>query len=427
MPNHYTRSAKKASQKSPPTVAAELASAVASVAAKRDIRPNLEGETPTKKSKGRVLPVASSSPEPGARAPSPAPCPEPAALQPAALLSCGLGDPGDSKPAALDARASTQHSDYVFILTKGFEVVSGTEQAAVFRKDWGDFIVTTKTFPSSAAANAYAKSLVPSPPSTPLRSVVNLETDDFSPISATDQAKLSEVIASLQAKKPTNRINILFRTNSASHVCVVLVECLNMSGKHQWNVKPELLCEPIKMFPTEFPDDPAALPVIADDVVAQCFYHVQHLVLRDTSAGPDAPLQTKWTSPDKSREITYDQYILATHFDIPVDKLSSTEEEHAFISAKLRLFGASFKSVLSSPLFARLHEANCPKESVWKSMNGMGPKKGGFSFRGYIADANVQVSKCDNLNQYITKMEADKLMALLWDGRKAGTKYSSSK
>lgn len=314
-------------------------------------------------------------------------------------------------------------SHFVFITTTGYEVVSGIDNADVFRNDWKDFVVSSNAFSTEADAAAFARNLVPSPPSTPMKSVLDVDIEPPSPLSASAEARLSEVIASLQDKKPGNRINILYRTNCTSKACVVLVECLNMSGKHQWNVKPDILCDPIQMFPREFPDDPDSLPVRADDVVAQCFYNIHKLVLRDAAGGPEAPLQVKWTSPDKSREITYDQYLMATHFVIPLDDLSSTDEEDKLIAGKLQLFGACFKKVLTSPVFARLHEANCPKETVWKSMNGKGAKTGGFSFLEYVRDASLHVSKCHNLNQYVTKVEADTLMNVLWQARGTGPKY----
>jgi hypothetical protein len=314
---------------------------------------------------------------------------------------------------------------HVFICTGGKEVVQAGEDATNFRCDWADAILSSRLFPTEDEAKSYVRTLQPSPPGTPISSIIDVDAVPRTPLSASSEAKLSEVIASLQDKKPGNRINLLYRTNAASSACVVLIECINMTGKHQWNVKPELLCEPIQVFAREFPEDPDAVPIIADSALAFCFHNIKKHVLRDTSAGPDAPLQTKWVSPDKSKEITYDQYIMGTNFTIPVETLASTQEEDKFITDKLQMFGACFKKVLASPLFERLHEANCPKESIWKSMNGKGPKTGGFSFLDYVNDATVHVSKCTNLNSYVTKEEADTLMTVLWKGRSPGsnTKY----
>ena len=132
-------------------------------------------------------------------------------------------------------------------------------------------------------------------------------------------------------------------------------------------------------------------------------------------------------SPDKDRSITYDQYLISTHFTIPVDELvNSFEEEEKYIQAKLNLFALCFKKVMLLPLFARLHEANCSRESIWKSMNGLGPKKGGYTFKGYMKDASVSIVKCENLNTYVVKDTMDTLMTILWAGRHAyGKKYKN--
>ena len=333
----------------------------------------------------------------------------------------------DSSPVGCDdatpVEAAVEHC--VFLIAGGAnEVVRSGADADSFRNEWGECILSSQLFPDFAAAKAFAGTLAPSPPSTPVKAIINVDAVARTPMSASSEAKLTEMIASLQQKKPGNRINLLYRTNCASHACVLIIECLNLAGKHQWNVKPEIISDPMQMFAKEFPEDPDAAPIIADDVLAHCFYNIKKRVLRDMSAGPEAPLQVKWTSPDKSREITYDQHVLSTNFTIPVDMISSHEEEEKFIVSKLQMFGASFKRVLSSPLFARLHEANCPKESIWKSMNGKGPKSGGFSFLEYINDSTVHVSRCENLNSHVTKEEADSLMTILWNGRSSG---SSSK
>ena len=342
---------------------------------------------------------------------------------PAPLLPQSDLETEDSKKAKFDtgsglgAVVSPSSQWFVFTMTKGHEIVSGSDEATVFEENWGSFILKKHTFGNEADAQNFSRTLTPSPPTTPLKSVVDV---DAPVISSDVSARLSEACAMLQGRKPTNRINIHYRTNCASHNCVVVIECLNYSGKPQWNVKPDILCDPLQLFPKQFSDDPDAAIVISDTAVGECFFNITKMVIRDVSSGPDSPLQIKWVSPDKSREITYDQYVMATHFTIPVDQLSSVEEEQRFIVSKLSLFGGALKKVMASPVFARLHEANCPKESIWKSMNGNGPKTGGVSFLDYVKDASVTVSKCDNLNCFVTRVEADKLMGILWDGRKPG-------
>jgi hypothetical protein len=50
---------------------------------------------------------------------------------------------------------------------------------------------------------------------------------------------------------------------------------------------------------------------------------------------------------------------------------ASTQKEDKFIADKFRCLSC-FQEVPASPCL-RLHEANCPKESTWKSMNGSSP------------------------------------------------------
>ena len=111
---------------------------------------------------------------------------------------------------------------------------------------------------------------------------------------------------------------------------------------------------------------------------------------------------------------------MTTWFTIPVHDLNNKAEETAFIDAKLKTFGNALKQVLLSRLFEKLHQANCPRESIWNAINGKG-KAGAVTFRSFIEDASVEIQACDNLNRYVTKIESDALMSILWSGRHNGS------
>lgn len=318
-------------------------------------------------------------------------------------------------------RKITNDEHIVFVSVRGPEVVKHGEDADQFRSDWNGCIISSKSFPSKQDAEAFAESLVPTPPATPIKKEPTEVAVPPLPLTPSSQATLTKVLAALKEKKPGNRFNMHFRTNCASSAAVVLMDFLNISGKNQWNVKPDLLAEPIRMFANEFSDDILSEPIIACVIMGHLFNNIKIYRLRDMSAGVDVPLQTTWRSPDKTKEIVYDQYILGTSFPIPVDELKSESEETAFITAKLQQFGAVLKKVLLSPLFAQLHEAKCPKESIWKSMNGQGPKKGGLTFLEYINSAVISVNKCDNLNSHVVLSDANELMTILWDARSKGS------
>ena len=336
------------------------------------------------------------------------------------------GDSTEKSAPSADCKFSPGENSkgfFVFTLTSGFEIVSSEAAASAFESDWDGYILSKQVFGSKEDAVKFTATLSRATPSTPMKEIVNV--DEEPKISSSSAARLSGAIAKLQGKKPVNRMNIHYKTNNASHVCVVIVECLNYKGDPQWNVKPDILVEPLQLFAKEFPDDDDSATIVSDTVVGECFYNIDKYVIRDMSSGPEAPLVVKWTSPDKSRQFDYEQFLFGTKFTIPVDAIANEQQEQEFIESKLTLFGATPKKVMTSPVFARLHEANCPKESIWKAMNGKGDKKGGITFRAYVQEAVTLVTKCPNLNAYVTKSESDKFMAMLWDGRPSGggTKY----
>ena len=313
-------------------------------------------------------------------------------------------------------KTETDEEFMVFKMTTGYEIACSKAAVKDLWDEWGEFILDSKSFNSKEEATKYIKALSPSPPSTPIKSVVDLSSDE-SPASRT---ALDQAIASLQDRRPRNRIIILYKTNSTSHHCVIIIQFLNTEGKPQWNVKPDILCDPIIMFPERFNNDPIVADVVQDTVLGESFNHVTHRTIRDLTGGPDAPLTIKWTSPDKTRSVDYDIYLMTTWFTIPVHELNNKEEETAFIEAKLRTFGDTFRNVLLSNLFEKLHQANCPKDSIWNAICGKG-KSGSGSFKSYIEDSSIEIQMCENLNRYVTKIESDALMNILWTGRKNGS------
>ena len=322
------------------------------------------------------------------------------------------------KKTRVAATADTVGKYYAVKLTTGYEIVSPMD-INDFKSEWSRFILETKEFHTKGGAEEYVQSAKgPTPPETPIKSVVDLTTTQ---LKGSEKTVLDNAIAALREKSGANRINILYRTNCSSHKCVVLIECLNTLGKLQWNVKPEFLCEPLKIFPERFGEHPETLEIIKNRSVLWCFGNMTKLVVRDTTGGPDAPLQVEWTTPDKSKVMNFTTYTLATSFPIPVETLKDEAAEEHFITATLSEFGRIFKRLLLDTTFEKLHQAACPRETTWLSINGLGPKKGGLSFKSYVKDATIHVSKCDNLNRHVTQAECDTLMTILWNGRKNGS------
>ena len=318
-------------------------------------------------------------------------------------------------------KMSENNEEYmVFKMTTGYEIAYNKAAIQDLKDEWGEFILESKSFKTKEEATKYIKTVSPSPPTTPIRSIVDVSSDD-SPASREARTALDHAIASLQERKPRNRIIILYKTNSTSHHCVILIQFLNTEGKPQWNVKPDILCDPIIMFPERFNNDPIVADVVQDTVLGESFHHVTHRVIRDLTGGPDTPLTVKWTSPDKTRSVNYDIYLMATWFTIPVHDLNNKDEETAFIEAKLKTFGDTLRKILLSGLFEKLHQANCPKESIWKAINGIGKSGTTGTFKNYIEDSSMEIQVCENLNRYVTKLESDALMNILWTGRKNGS------
>ena len=322
------------------------------------------------------------------------------------------------KKSKVVATAGPPGKYYAVKLTTGYEIVSPSD-INDFKSEWSRFILETKEFDSMTGAEEYVRiAKGPTPPETPIKSVVDLTTTQ---LKGSQETVLDSAIAALREKSGANRINILYRTNCSSHECVVLIECLNTLGKLQWNVKPEFLCDPLKIFPEKFGEHPVTLEIVKDKSILSCFENMMKLVVRDTSGGPDAPLTIEWTTPDKSKVMNFTTYMLATSFPIPVDNLKDEADEQRYIAATLNNFGEIFKKALLDPTFEKLHQAACPRESTWLSINGLGPKKGGLSFKGYVKEATIHVSRCDNLNRHVTQAECDTLMTILWKGRKNGS------
>ena len=316
-----------------------------------------------------------------------------------------------------EAKPSLSNSFVVFCVTNKAPTVCATKaEADAFRVDWGDFLSQEKHFPTQSGVDAFISTLPkPSPAGTPVKQVIDLAAPAPAPPGGMDRYARS--LNAIRKAKPTNRFYARYKTNGASRKCIIVFEPVNYSGKAQWNVKPELLSPILKLFITDFADDESCVPIIKDRIFHEMITGMTHLRIRDPSGTPETPLQVTWTSPDKVKTIAYDQYVLCSHFTIPIDEIETRAMEHIFITSKLEAFILLLKDVLVSPAFAVLHEEACPKPTVWAAMNGLGSKTGGMTFQAYCKDAVPATEKCPNLNTYIVQEDTTALMNILWNGR----------
>lgn len=305
----------------------------------------------------------------------------------------------------------------VFCVTnKGPTVCASKEEADAFRMDWGDYVAQEKKFSSQGEVDAFVSTQrKPSPATTPVKPIVDMLTPAPGPPGSME--RYAKSVKAIHKNQANNRLYARHKTNGASTGCLVLLEPVNYSGKAQWNFKPELVTVALETMISDFADDAVCIPILEDPIYLELVKGMKHLRIRDPNGTPATPLQVTWTSPDKAKTIAYDQFTLATHFTIPVKEIKSEAMETVFITSKLEGFITAFKELLLSPAFAILHEAACPKASVWAAMNGLGPKTGGLTFQGYIKDAAPTVEKCTNLNTYIVHDDTTDLMNVLWNGR----------
>ena len=229
-----------------------------------------------------------------------------------------------------------------------------------------------------------------------------------------EQIRVAKVRELLEQTKPSNRIEVLFKTTNRSEKCVGIVNFLNMYGQHQWYMKPDCFARGIAAYVQEFKQ--------SDPLIQEALLSLKWARKRDLSKGQDEVEITKWQSPDKTKKQDYDNHIAWFTFTIPINEISDETHEYLYLIEKCQQIGTAIQVILLEPPFISIIENIINNDNIWDIM--MGNKKGkGIIYRHYVQDCKVISNNMENINTYIVLRDAKDLLNVLYKSRLSNKKY----
>ena len=277
------------------------------------------------------------------------------------------------------------------------------------------FEFTTKAAYENHKANAAKASAL----TTPMKVEAPHDKNVTKP-SPIEQEKINKIREMMENSRPCNRIELFWKTTKRSKLAVIIIRFLNMNGQDQWFVKPDQIDNALKHYVSEFPND--------NNTVQEALAAISHARMRDPEGDAKSVMTVKWkakntSTGDESIEKHFDQYVAYTLFEIPVDTITTQEEEASFIEDITRAFGATLKEIMASHTFIPCLQTATSSDSMWHAMTN--PRKG-LGFQQYIEECKIKVQPCQNLNTHIVLQDSNFILNKLYEANIDSSKYPST-
>jgi len=235
-------------------------------------------------------------------------------------------------------------------------------------------------------------------------------------LDADDQAKVEAALREIDARRPSDKLEVHYRTNGRSKAVSLVFRFRNLQGKEAWNMKPDALCLAFPNFGQVFKQE--------DKIVELALTNMEHARMRDLAGDMNAAEQKKWKSPTSKEEKSFDCYLCTSYFVLPpLDELTSVAEETEFIRSKCALIGETLLYILKQGTFARCYEHAIKHERIWAAVSGQTSKAPGNSYIDFAKGARVVVMQCPNFNTHVVKDDAARLIEILHNNTYGQDKY----
>jgi hypothetical protein len=319
----------------------------------------------------------------------------------------------------MSKRKGSTTNYWVFRMNNGEEEgIDCEEDAEEYKVENEEIIEATFEFATKAAMMKHIATTkkLKLQNTTPVKPSLGNSPPSNSVLSPEDRSKLDKIAAMVEQSRPSNKIEVLIRTNSRATKAIILVLWKNIHGQHQWFCKPDALTVAISSFVTEFKQEDKLVQesLLAFDVVRR----------RDPSKGSDDILVTTWESKDKTVVHEYPQYIAYATVTIPHENIDTDENEQNWLLAFGERFGKAVKDIMQFPVFQDCYKDTLRNPNMWDTMTGNGKRGTGLTFVQYVADCKVKSMMCENLNTYVVHRDAKLLTTILFESRAVARKYA---
>jgi hypothetical protein len=204
----------------------------------------------------------------------------------------------------------------------------------------------------------------------------------------------------------------LYHIKCDSSLCVVVIRLTGQKGDDHWCWKPDIMTKIIsKIFRHS---------ETHDEAIKSAF---DNLAFAPSPNPDDFTRETQkvisYTPKNSSRTVSVYINVAYTFFTVPIDKLSSKEEEQAWITSKLTTFFNEMKSAMLSKTF----------KAVMDSMNQQYAEKifdtarFGNNLPSFLNKARISLSAVTDITSLFTRQTTEHLMKMLFKHRLPSVKY----
>ena len=321
------------------------------------------------------------------------------------------------KAKAPAAKKAATKAWTAFLLTnKQMSIVKGVKKAKLYEEENGEMIDDKMDFVLKSEAADWCKmremqfkELEPE--------VSDGKSEPSNPtLNPDDQTKLDMVLKDIDAKRPSDRIEIYFKTTTKSQAVSIIIRFYNIQGRDVWNIKPDGASLALSNFGKVFKQE--------DKTVEQAILNLTYGRMRDLAGDPNKVATKTWTSPTNQSERTFDTCVMMTHFILPdLEELPTLEAENMFIEKTCTALGNAILYILKQDTFAKCYQHAIKNERVWSAVTGQSGKGEGKSYTDFAKTAKVVLTLCKNFNTHVVKSDAAKLCTILYDNNYNDAKY----
>lgn len=318
--------------------------------------------------------------------------------------------PTDAHKPKVHKKSTTKRFHAYLLAGNALHTIEGVRKAKNYESDNSEMIKEQATFLTKGEMTEWInkrklqhKVEDPELAEDPMATV---EVKDNALLDVDDQAKVDAALREIDAKRPSDKLEVYWRTTRTSRAVSFVFRFRTLQGKEAWNMKPDALCLAFPNFCAVFKQE--------DPYVTQGLDNMQHARMRDLSGDMNAPEKKKWTSPITKEDKMFEIYLCTSYFVLPdLEELATAEMETAFIREKASLLGETILYVLKQETFAKCYERAIQHPRVWAAVSGETSKNPGNSYVDFAKGARVAVVHCPNFNTHVIKDDAAKLLQCL--------------
>lgn len=292
----------------------------------------------------------------------------------------------------------------VYTLTSGdMESFEDIEASMEFQQEYESLISSSQYFDTKAKMNAF----VTAGKDAAEKPDPDVEVISGEAMSPDDKNRFNRIRAMMEQAKPKDTLFIYWKTTPKSKIAVFVLVAKSQWKDRVWFVKKpfgDVLVNYFKATPTD--------NTFANDFLT----NIKTAKERDQEKGNnDTRVEIR-----KTDGRSFDQYLMWTWCNLPIDKFESEQDEVTYIEENVGATIAHIRSAQRTTLFMHVVQT-AYTEAMFNAMQTAKPNS--TTFKDFVQKCRIQVEKCPNLNKFLILDESKTIQMFLWKNEVKTRKY----